>query len=129
MKSKQVMRRYLKEFFFAMSMYVVILIVSVTLLRSYELPRGWQVVISLAPTLPIIFVIIAILRALRDSDELIQRIQLQAVVFSAITTGLITFTYGFLENVGFPHFPTIWILPMMFALWGLGLGYFNQRYQ
>lgn len=129
MKSKQVMRRYLKEFFFAMSMYVVILIVSVTLLRSYELPRGWQVVISLAPTLPIIFVIIAILRALRDSDELIQRIQLQAIVFSAITTGLITFTYGFLENVGFPHFPTIWILPMMFALWGLGLGYFNQRYQ
>lgn len=129
MKSKQVMRRYLKEFFFAMSMYVVILIVSVTLLKSYELPRGWQVVISLAPTLPIIFVIIAILRALRDSDELIQRIQLQAVVFSAITTGLITFTYGFLENVGFPHFPTIWTLPMMFALWGLGLGYFNQRYQ
>lgn len=123
------MRRYLKEFFFAMSTYAVTLIVSLTLLKNLEFPRGWQIVISLAPALPIIFVILAILRALRDEDELIQRIQLQAVVFSAITTGLITFTYGFLENVGFPHLPTIWILPMMFALWGLGLGYFNQRYQ
>ena len=99
MNPKQAMRRYLKEFFFAMSMYAVILIVSVILLKSHEFPRGWQVVISLAPALPIIFVIIAILRVLRDSDELIQRIQLQAVVFSAITTGLITFTYGFLSRL------------------------------
>ena len=129
MNPKQAMRRYLKEFFFAMSTYAVTLIVSLTLLKNLEFRRGWQIVISLAPALPIIFVILAILRALRDEDELIQRIQLQAVVFSAITTGLITFTYGFLENVGFPHLPTIWILPMMFALWGLGLGYFNQRYQ
>jgi hypothetical protein len=129
MNQKQVLRRYMKEFLIAMSMYVLILIVSITLLNNFEFSRAWQIVISIAPALPVIFVIAAILRALRNSDELIQRIQLQAVVLSAITTGLITFTYGFLENIGFPHFPTIWILPIMFALWGLSLAYFNRRYQ
>ena len=129
MNQKQVMRRYMKEFVIAMSMYVLILIVSVTLLNNFEFSRAWQVIISIAPALPVVFVIAAILRALSNSDELIQRIQLQAVVLSAITTGLITFAYGFLENIGFPHFPTIWILPMMFALWGLSLAYFNRRYQ
>lgn len=129
MNQKQVMRRYLREFFFAMGTYVIAVIASTIVLKNFEFPKAAQIAIVLAPVIPTIFVIVAILRALRDSDELIQRIQLQAVVFSSITTGLITFTYGFLENIGFPHFPTIWILPMLFALWGISLGYFNQRYQ
>ena len=129
MNQKQIMKRYYKEFTLSMGAYVFILIVSSTLLENVEIPKAAQVPIALAPIIPIIFVIVAILRALRDSDELAQKIQLNSVVFSAITTGLITFSYGFLENVGFPHFPTIWILPIMFALWGLSLGYFNRRYQ
>ena len=123
------MKRYFKEFSLSMGAYVIAVIASTMALKNTEIPKAAQIVIALTPIIPTFFVIVAILRALRDSDELIQRIQLQAVVFSAITTGLITFTYGFLENIGFPHFPTIWILPMMFALWGISLGYFNQRYQ
>jgi len=129
MNQKQVIKRYYKEFSLSMGTYVVAVIASISALKNIEFPKTVQIAISLVPMIPIVFVIFAILRALRDSDELIQRIQLQAVVFSAITTGLITFSYGFLENVGFPHFPTIWILPMMFALWGFSLAYFNQRYQ
>ena len=119
----------MKEFLFAMSMYILILITSVILLNNFDLAQGWQIVISLAPALPIVFVIIAILRVVRDSDELQQRVQLLATTFSAVLTGFITFSYGFLENIGFPHFPTLWILPMLFMLWGLGLAYFTRRYQ
>ena len=129
MNQKQVMKRYTKEFVLSMGAYVIAVIASTSLLKDAEFPKAAQITIAIAPIIPTFFVIVAILRALRDSDELIRRIQLQAVVFSAITTGLITFTYGFLENIGFPNFPTIWILPMMFALWGLSLGYFNQSYQ
>ena len=127
--NQQVLKRYYKEFGISMGMYALILIASISALKNIEFPKGAQIVIALAPIFPMLFVIVAILRALRDSDELIQRIQLQAVVFSAITTGLLTFSYGFLENIGFPKLPTIWILPMLFALWGLSLGYFNQRHQ
>ncbi|MEO8358374.1 MAG: hypothetical protein ABI621_20905 [Chloroflexota bacterium] len=129
MNQKQVFKRYYKEFAISMGAYVIAVIVSNIVLKNFEFPKAVQIAVVLAPVIPTIFVIVAILRALRDSDELIQRIQLQAVVFSAITTGLITFMYGFLENIGFPHFPTIWVLPLLFALWGISLGYFNQRYQ
>jgi len=129
MNQSQLTRRYIKEFMTAMTAYVIALIASVMVLNNIELPQIARVVVVLLPIIPVIFVIIAILRALSNSDELIQRIQLQAVVFSAITTGLITFTYGFLENIGFPPFPTIWILPMMFFLWGIGRAFFDRRYQ
>ncbi|MBL8089888.1 MAG: hypothetical protein KF758_13295 [Anaerolineales bacterium] len=129
MNQNEVMKRYYKEFGIAMGFYVVAVIVSTTILNNFEFPQIAQVVITLIPVIPTIFVVIAILRALRESDELQQRIQLQAVTFSAITTGLITFSYGFLENVGFPPFPIIFVLPMMFLLWGLSLGYFWGKYK
>ncbi|HCR72717.1 MAG TPA: hypothetical protein DIW23_14835 [Anaerolineae bacterium] len=129
MNQNEVMKRYFKEFGIAMGTYVVAVIVSTTILNNFEFPKFAQIVITLIPVVPTIFVVVAILRALRESDELQQRIQLQAVTFSAITTGLITFSYGFLENVGFPPFPSIWILPIMFMLWGISLGYFWKKYQ
>ncbi len=129
MNQKQILKRYYKEFFISMGMYVIAVILTSSLLERLDLSKPAQIILALIPVIPTIFVIIAILRVLRDSDELFQKIQLQAIVLSAITTGLITFAYGFLENVGFPHFPTLWVLPIMFALWGISLGYFIRKYQ
>jgi hypothetical protein len=129
MNPKQVMRRYVKEFLIAMSAYVTILILSISILNRVELPKLWQVVISLAPALPVAFVIFSIMRLLIDSDELQQRVQLLATSFAAALTGLITFSYGFLENVGFPKFPTFFIFPLIIFLWGIGLAYFSKRYR
>lgn len=129
MKQKQVMRRYMRELLVAMSIYIVILIASISILERTELPKIWQVVITLLPAVPVAFVILAIMRMLMDSDELQQRIQLFATAFSAALTGFITFSYGFLENVGFPKFSTFLVFPMLILFWGLALGYFTRRYQ
>lgn len=129
MNQNEVQKRYYKEFFISIAAYVIILISSVFTLKQFELPQVWQVVIALLPVIPIAFVIISITRALRDSDELQQKVQYSAIMFSAVSTGLITFSYGLLENVGFPPFPTIWVLPIMFMLWGFSLGYFWKKYQ
>jgi hypothetical protein len=129
MNQNEVLKRYYKEFGIAMGFYVVAVIASTMILSNFEFPRIAQIILTLIPVVPTIFVVISIMRALRDSDELQQRIQLQAVTFSAITTGLITFSYGFLENIGFPPFPSIWILPMMFFLWGISLGFLWKKYQ
>ncbi|MCC6300167.1 MAG: hypothetical protein IT314_12785 [Anaerolineales bacterium] len=129
MDQKQVLKRYFKEFASAMTAYVIVLLASVSVLNDIELPQATQIAVVLLPMVPIVFVFTAVLRALRDSDELQQKIQSSAVIFSAIATGMITFSYGFLEGIGFPKLPTIWILPMMFALWGVSLWYFNKRYQ
>lgn len=129
MNQNKVMKRYFKEFGFSMGFYVVAVIASTTILNTFEFPQIAQIMITLIPVIPTVFVVISIMRALKDSDELQKRIQLQAVTFSAITTGLITFSYGFLENIGFPSFPTIWVLPIMFFLWGISLGFLWKKYE
>jgi tetrahydromethanopterin S-methyltransferase subunit E len=127
--NQEVQKRYFKEFGVSMGFYVVLLIASISVLTKFELPKAAQIVITLIPVIPTIFVVVAVMRALRDSDELQQKIQLQAVTFSAVVTGLITFTYGFLENIGFSHLPSLFIFPLMLALWGIGVGIFARNYR
>lgn len=129
MSQKKVMRRYMRELLVAMSIYIVVLIASISILERTELPQVWQVLITLLPAIPVAFVILAIMRMLIDSDELQQRIQLFATAFSAALTGFITFSYGFLENVGFPKFSTFLVFPMLILIWGISLGYFTRKYQ
>lgn len=129
MNQNQVMKRYYKEFFLSIAAYVIVLIGSISILKGFEFTQPVQTIIALTPVVPIAFVIIAIMRALKDSDELQQRVQFSAVIFSAVATGMITFSYGLLEGIGFPPFPTIWVLPMLFMFWGFSLGYFWKKYQ
>lgn len=129
MKQKQVQRRYVRDLIWAMTAYILILIVSLTVLRQFEFSKTLQILISLSPAIPVAFVILAIMRMLLDSDELQQRIQLSATAFSAALTGFITFSYGFLENVGLPKFSTFLVFPMLILIWGISLGYFTRKYQ
>jgi len=130
MKQKQVHKRYLRDMFVAMIAYSIFLIASITILQKDWIQiRAFIILISITPAVPVAFVILAIMRALRDSDELQQRVQLMATSFSAAVTGLVTFSYGFLENVGFPKFPTFLVFPMLIAIWGIALGYFGRKYQ
>lgn len=128
MNQDQVQKRYFRELYLSIAAYVVVLFTSISILKKFEFSGVIQSIIALTPVVPIIFIIIAIMRGIKDSDELQQKVQLNAIMFSAVTTGLITFSYGLLEGVGFPPFPTIWVLPMMFMFWGFSLGFFWKRY-
>jgi len=129
MNQTQLMRRYNKELIGASIIYAIVLITSITLLKKFDFPQIWRVIISIAPSIPVALVILAIMRLLINSDELQQRIQLFATAFSAAVTGFVTFSYGFLENVGFPKFSTFLVFPMLVLIWGLSLRYFEKRYQ
>lgn len=123
------MRRYMREFSFSMIAYTVILIASIYALQNIAMAKPLQIIVALAPAVPVTVVLFAVLRLLKESDELQQRTHLLATTFSAVLTGLITFTYGFLENVGFPKFPTHFVLPLIIMLWGISLAWFSKRYQ
>lgn len=129
MNQKQVISRYGRELAFASIAYAALLVASIITLQRFELSKAMQVIVTLLPAIPTAFVIIAIMRMLISSDELQQRIQLYATSFSAALTGFITFSYGFLENVGFPKFSTFLVFPMLIAFWGISLGYFSRKYQ
>jgi hypothetical protein len=130
MNQKQEMHRYFTEFMFSMLAFVIVVIASKVLLKLFPpFFSPWAVLIAAAPVFPAIFILLAIMRLLISSDELQQRIQLLSISFAAGTTGLITFAYGFLENIALPSIPAICILPMMISFWGLGIAYFSKRYK
>jgi len=130
MNQNKVQKRYVREMLVAMILYFITLAASLSILKQGWIETRWFIVlVSLVPTLPVAFVLIAIMRAIRDSDELQQRVQLMATAFSAALTGFITFSYGFLENVGFQKFPTFAVFPMLIMIWGFSLRYFRRRYQ
>jgi hypothetical protein len=124
-------KRYLREFIYSMSAYVFTLITSIIMvgfLADYPMNPA-RIIVALAPIIPVIFMIVAFLRYLNGIDELQQRIQLLAIGFAAGTTSLLAFSYGFLENVGFPPISLMWVFPVMVGLWGIGLFFISRKYQ
>ena len=89
----------------------------------------WRIPMALLPVVPMIFCIIAVIRHLATMDELQQKVQLLSFATSFAVVGLATFTYGFLENVGAPHIPYVWVFPAMIAVWGITNPLVMKRYQ
>src|SRR5690349_20569182 len=130
---RAVHKRYLREFIPAMSAYVLlILLYGVLMPRMESMP--WRVVLALLPLLPVAMVIRAIVRVIRDQDELERRIDLEAIAIAAMTTGFGYFSFGFLLNadIGLEIAPAsiaIWVMPCLFASFGVAKLLVARRYR
>lgn len=127
--SNSAARTYLREFSFAMLGYVVVLPISILLIQASPATAWWRVPVALAPVVPAAFVLVAFLRYFRRMDELQRRIQFEGLALAFGATTLLTFSYGFLENVGFPPLSWIFVAPLMIALWGLGCARAARSYR
>ena len=56
---------------------------------------------------------------IRRSDEFIRKTTLEHIAIAAAITAGWTFTYGFLENAGFPRLSMFTVWPVMGAAWAL----------
>lgn len=120
-------RTYFKELDGAFVAYGAILIVSIVLLNSNP-GAVWRYPVAVLPMIPAVFILVAIMRQIGRLDELQRRIQFEALAFAFGGTALLTFGYGFLENVGFPHISWFGVWPIMAILWVIGLLLANRRY-
>ncbi len=125
---KENVRTYLKHFSVTMIAYTVLLIVSRLLLNTVD-NQALRIIIAILPVLPVLFGIWVVMIYVRSLDELQRRIQFEAVAFSMLMTGSITFTLGFLADAGVPQLSLIWVFPMSIALWGIGQFIATRRYQ
>ncbi|VVP66289.1 hypothetical protein PS918_00338 [Pseudomonas fluorescens] len=124
------MKRYYIEMGSALALYMVFLILSLNLLKDPEgLGTGLRIVITLLPVIPAALMCWAIVRQLRTLDEMHLRIQFEALGFAFAASALLTFSYGFLENVGFPHISWTCVWPVMGLMWIIGLALARRRYQ
>jgi len=125
MKSK----RYLTELSATLALYGVLLVGSIELLTHLAIPAPWRDLVALSPMLAGVAMPWVVLRELRRMDELQMRIQLEALGFSFAGTALLTFSYGFLEGLGYPRLSMFAVWPVMAVLWIVGLLLARRRYQ
>ena len=108
--------------------YVITVIVSISVIVNSPISAWWRIPLALLPVIPAVFGIIAYMRFVGRIDELQRRIQFEGLAFGFGVAGILTFSYGFLENVGFPHINLLWVFPLMIVLWGIGTGIAARKY-
>ena len=91
-------RRYTRELMLAMAAYVLVLFASVWLLRHVQAP-ALRALVALAPLPPIALALRAIVRYIRDADEMQQRIELEAVCLATAFVSLLYMGGGFLQKL------------------------------
>lgn len=95
MATPPVSRRYMREFSAAMAIYAVVMMLSFYALKSIE--ATWlRALVALLPALPIGLAARALLRFVRDCDELQRRIQLEAFSLASLVLTMSSFALGLL---------------------------------
>jgi hypothetical protein len=120
---RAVHKRYLREFFPAMAIYVALIFLSVSWLKTLE-GTAARTIVTLLPILPIAFVIRAMVRVIRGQDEFERRIDLEAIAIGGAIGGFGFFTYGMLLNAKVIHPASaesvaIWVLPVLMGCFGV----------
>ena len=132
MRHDHVHRRYLREFLPAMAAYVVVLMLSIWALIHVE-ATALRVLLALAPVVPVALAGRAILRFVRDCDELQQKILLEAFALAALALTLGSFSLGLLVSARVlpmrADMALIMVLPTYCLLYGLFACLARRRYR
>ncbi|WP_193171621.1 hypothetical protein [Nisaea nitritireducens] len=121
--------RYLIELGATFAAYVVALLVSNGLLTALEPDHALRPFIALLPMLPAAAVCWSVIRQVRRVDEMQRMIQFEALAIAFAATALSTFSYGFLESVGFPKLSMFAVWPLMAGFWIVGGVIARRRYR
>lgn len=128
----QLRKRYSREMMVAMGGYAVLLFTSIWLLKHVD-TTGLRAVIALLPVPPIALMLRAMIRYIRDADELQQRIELQAVSFATAFVSLLYLSGGLLQTARVLDVPAsaamIWVFPLVCLGYGLAKIVVARRYR
>lgn len=109
MTQSAIWRRYHLEMAASLLLYGAVLVPSILFIRNA--PDGvLTVAVGLAPMLPALLLPLVLIRHLRRVDEYLRLKTMEMICIAAGLTAVVAFTYGFLENLGWPKLS-------MFAVW------------
>jgi hypothetical protein len=117
-------RRYLRWLVVSMSMYATLLVTSLLALRAIPVEAiAVRAALGLLPALPLMPLVWAFVRYVREADEMQRQIELQSVALAAMATGIGFLVAGFLANAGVVALKgglvAILVLPTLFGTYGL----------
>ena len=124
-------RRYMREFVPPMVGYVATILGSVWLLKSITDP-ALRAVVALAPVPFIALTMRAVIRYIRDTDELQRRIEVEAVSMATALVSLGYFAAGLLQSAKVIQVPAsaamIWVFPLVCFVYGIAKVVISRRY-
>lgn len=131
---RPVQKRYLIEFFPAIAAYMVVLFGSFWVLRHFAgLGMATRSALALLPMVPIALVARAIVRVIRDSDELERRIDLEAAAIAGLVVGLGFFSLGLLASGKVIELDgsavAIWVFPALCGTYGIAKAWASRRFR
>ena len=127
--------RYTRRLVMAMVLYIALLFGSILGLKSFaaEWPVAARALMALLPVLPIAFVGKIFIDYLGECDEMIRRIELEAVSLSSLIVGLLFLAVGFLMQAGVFTLAggtvAIWVFPLLCGIYGLTKWLAIRRYR
>ncbi|GAB1595000.1 hypothetical protein [Lysobacter claricitrinus] len=124
-------KRYVREFTPPMVGYVVTLMGSVWLLKTISDP-ALRAVVALAPVPFVALTMRAVIRYIRDTDELQRRIEIEAVSMATALVSLGYFAAGLLQSAKVIDIPSsaamIWVFPLICLVYGLAKVVIARRF-
>lgn len=125
-------RRYTRELLLGMGLYVAVLMLSVWLLRQVD-GIALRAVIALLPVPPVAYAVRAMVRYIRDADELQRRIELEALSIATAFVSMLYMAGGFLQSARVIDLPAsaamIWVLPLVCFCYGVCKALVARRYR
>jgi hypothetical protein len=124
-------RRYLREFVPPMALYVLTICLSVWLLKQVEHPL-LRIVIALAPVPPVALAVRAMMRHIRDADELQRRIEVEALAIGTAWVSVGYLAAGLLQQARMIDIPSsaamIWVFPLVSVAYAVAKVAVTRRY-
>lgn len=124
-------RRYMREFLPAMALYVVALCISIWLLKRVD-HVALRALVALLPVPPVAFALRAMMRYIRDADELQRRIEVEAVSIATACISLGYLAAGLLQQAKVIQLRAdaamIWVFPLVCLAYGLAKTAVARRY-
>ncbi len=128
-------KRYNRRIIITMSAYVSVLFGSIMLLRGYA--ADWPIVakalLAIAPVVPVAYFAKAFVNYLNECDELMRRIELEAIGLSSLVVGLLFLSLGFLGRSKIVELDgvtvAVWVFPLLCGFYGITKWFAAKRYQ
>ena len=128
-------KRYTRRMMITMTAYVIVLFGSILMLRGIaaDWPMAAKVLLALSPVVPVAYFGKAFVIYLNECDELMRRIELEAIGLSSLIVGLLFLSLGFLGRAKIIALDgvtvAVWVFPLLCGVYGLTKWLASRRYQ
>lgn len=128
-------KKYNHRVFVTMSIYCVLLFASTLALRGFaaDWPVWSKAILAIIPVVPVAFFCKAYVTYLNECDELMRRIELEAIGLSTVVVGLLYLSLGFLGRANVIALDgitvAVWVFPLLCGFYGITKWFAARRYQ